>query len=151
MRWASLAVVVVLLSVTVSAQTRDPVAGAWELTASKRILESTATTVQNPPLRVIYANGYYIQFTAEADRKVNTKPFAEQTKEELIDRLRMQGNYGTYQVKGNQLLRNIVAAAAPQNTGQQQSLEFRIDGDVLVTTGVNPQGVKIESHYRRLK
>lgn len=152
MRLAPLACVVVLLSVTASAQTKDPVAGVWELTARKNLATNASENIPKTPLRVIYANGYFVQFTAEADRKVITKPTAEQTKDELLDRLRMQGNYGTYQVKGTQLIRKVITAAAPQNSGTESTQDFRIEGDTMITVSQNvAQGVKIEARFRRLK
>ena len=151
MRLARVACVVLFSSVVLSAQAKDPVAGAWELAAQKNLSTGAAQALQKPPLRVIYANGYYVQFTAEADRKNIDKPTAEQTKEELIDRLRMQGQYGTYRIQGSQIVRKAVAAAAPANVGREFTSDFRIEGETLVTTSQNAQGQKTESRYRKLK
>ncbi len=151
MKLAGIACVVVLLSVGMSAQAHDPIAGAWEQTAQKNLTSGVVSELQKPPVRVIYANGYYVQFTAAADRKKLDKPSAEMTKDELVDRLRMQGQHGTYQIKGAQVVRKVVAAAATVNEGRESTSDFRVEGDVLVMTGQNAEGQKIESRYRKLK
>ena len=151
MNLARIACVVLLSSVVVSAQSKDPVAGSWELAAQKNLTTGAAQTSQNPPLRVIYANGYDIQFTAQADRKKIDKPTAELTKDEMVDRLRMQGQSGTYRLEGPKLIKKVVTAAAPSNEGREFTSDFRIEGDMLVTTSENAQGQKSESRFRKLK
>jgi hypothetical protein len=151
MNLARVACVVVLSSVVVSAQAKDPVAGAWEQTAQKNLTTGTVTQLQAPPLQVIYANGHFVQFTAASDRKKIDKPTAEMTKDELVDRLRMQGQFGTYRIQGTQLVKKIVAATGPSNVGREATLDVRVEGDTLITTGQNAAGEKTESRYRKLK
>ena len=152
MRLAPLAFVVVLLSISVSAQTKDPVAGAWELSAQKNLTTGTSSTISQPALHVIYADGHYVQFRADADRKMIDKPTSELTKDELVDRLRMQGQFGNYRIKGNQLTRKIVSAAFPPNNGRETTLEFRVEGDTLITVATDATTKeKTESRYRKLK
>jgi hypothetical protein len=151
MKLARIACVAVLLSVAVSAQSRDPIAGAWEMTAQKNLTTGEATTLPKPALRVIYADGYYVQFTAEADRKSSDKPTAELTKDELIDRLRMQGQNGTYRIQGGKLTRQTVIAAFPPNNGRANTLDFRIEGGSLITISTNAEGQKTETRFRKLK
>jgi hypothetical protein len=152
MKFAPLVCLVALLSMDLSAQTRDPIAGAWELAAQKNLTTGAVAPSQNPPLHLIYANGHYIQFRADADRRSIDKPTTELTKDELVDRLRMQGQFGTYQVKGSQLMRKIVSAAFPPNNGRETTLEFRVEGDTLITVATNAATKeKTESRYRKLK
>lgn len=151
MKSAPVACAVLLLSITASAQSRDPVAGPWELIASKNLDTNAPNDVPAPALHVVFANGHYVQFTAASDRKVIAKPTEELTRDELVDRLRMQGQYGTYEVKGTQLIRKVIAAAFPPNTGTQQVMEFKVEGDTLITAGSNAQGIKTENRYRKLK
>jgi hypothetical protein len=153
------ALVLLFPSVT-AAQTRDPLAGAWELTASKNLTTGAVNQITTPPLRVIYADGYYVQFTAAAGREKGTTPTAKMTREQLLDRLRLQGQYGTYRVDGKNLVRRTIAAASPNNEGRELTSEFRVEGDELIIIrtqaaqgaqgeGQKPQ--KIEDRYRRLK
>lgn len=152
MKLAPLACAVAVLSITVSAQSKDPIAGAWELAAQKNLTTGAAQTPIKPPLHVIYADGRYVQFTAAADRKNIDKPTAEMTKDELVDRLRMQGQYGTYRVAGGRLTRKIVIAAFPPNNGRESTSDFRVEGDTLIIVSTNATTKeKTESRYRRLK
>jgi hypothetical protein len=38
----------------------------------------------------------------------------------------------------------------PNNEGREATSEFRIDGDILIVTGVNRQGQVTEDRYRKL-
>jgi len=42
----------------------------------------------------------------------------------------VQGQYGTYRVEGNKVIRKIVSAADARNEGPEDTLEFRIEGDL---------------------
>ena len=142
-------VLILLLSIGISAQGRDPVAGAWEALPNPN--PSAGQTSPNPPLHLIYSNGQYVQFTAAAGRAKSQKPTAEMTKEELQERFQMQGQYGTYRVDGNKLIRKTIAAALPTNEGREITSEFRVEGDILIVTGQNAQGQKTENRFKRLK
>jgi hypothetical protein len=142
------ALLILVLSIGLSAQGRDPVAGAWELLSTPTAANQG---VQTPPLHLIYSNGHYVQFTAAAKRAKHQKPRAEMTKEELLERYQLQGQYGTYRVEGNKLIRMSISAANPNNEGLESTSEFRVDGDTLIVTGQNAQGQKTETRFRRLK
>jgi len=136
------------------AQGKDPLAGAWEQTSVKNLSTGEVAELLKPPLHLIYADGYYVQFTASGDRqKLDVAPgkTADLTKEQLVDRLRMQGQYGTYKVLGQKVTRHVVSAAAPTNEGRDTTSDFQIKGDELIVTAANPQGQKTESHFKRLR
>jgi hypothetical protein len=143
--------VMLLAPVVATAQARDPIAGAWELTASKNLSTGAAIQIRTPPLHVIYADGHYVEFTANEGRQKLTAPAAELTKEQLLDRLRLQGQYGTYTVNGRTLTRHIITAAQPTNEGRQFTSEFVVEGDILVITRTTNQNEKVEDRFRRLK
>jgi hypothetical protein len=151
MNVACIACVVVSLSVVTSAQAKDPVAGAWEQTAVKNLVSGLTDTPQSPPMRVIYANGYYVQFSAAADRANTDKPADELTRDELVDRIRIAGQSGTYLIKGEQLIRKIISAVAPANEGREVTFDFRIEGDTLILTRENANSQKIETRFRKLQ
>lgn len=73
------------------------------------------------------------------------------TREQLLERTQMQGQYGTYRIEGNKLIRTASSAANPANEGVEIVSEFRIEGDTLITTGINVGGDRFENRYRRLK
>jgi hypothetical protein len=92
------------------------------------------------PLRLVYSDGHYVQFRAAANRAKIQMPRNEMTKEQLLERLDMQGQYGTYRIEGNRLTRKVLSAADPTNEGREATVEFRIEGDTLITTGTGSGG-----------
>lgn len=140
-----------LLPVGAFAQAKDPVAGAWEQVSSKNLTTGVAQPQPTPPLQLVYANGHYVQFAAAAGRAKGNTPREQMTKEQLVERYNLQGQYGTYRVAGNQLTRKIISAAAPDNEGRETTSDFRIEGDQLIVVSKNAEGQSTESRYRRLK
>ena len=143
------ALALVLIPITAFAQGRDPIAGAWEEVSFK--IAGNAQQLTPPPLHVIFSDGYYVQFTAAAGRAKIDTPRTQMTKEQLVERSNMQGQYGTYRVAGNKVTRKIVSAAAPNNEGREVMAEFRVEGDTLIVTGTNAQGQTTETRFKRLR
>jgi hypothetical protein len=150
------------LPMSAAAQSRDPIAGAWEVVSVKDLdtgVVSQAASGTGPsagtPLHVIYADGHYTQFAAAKGRPKLTTPREEMTREQLAERSRMQGQYGTYKVTGNTVVRNVVSAANPNIEGIESKSEFKVVGDTLTTTDVAAlgpsQGHKVETTYKRLR
>jgi hypothetical protein len=140
-------------SVTSDAQgpARDPVAGPWEQIEAKILTTGITPPPPNPPLHLIYSNGHFVQFTAAAGRSKTQTPREQMTREQLLERYEMQGQYGTYRIEGNKLIRRAISAANPTNEGVEVASEFRIEGDTLITTGINVGGNRFENRYRRLR
>jgi hypothetical protein len=153
LRVAALAVILAFPSLVSSAlaQSADPVAGAWELVSAKNLKTGEMQQLTTPPLHVVYRDGHYVQFAAAANRTKGNTPRAEMTKEQLVERYNLQGQYGTYRVAGNKLTRRTISAALPDNEGRENSSDFRIEGDTLIVTATGANGGLTESRYRRLK
>ena len=159
----ALAIVSLLaLPMSTAAQSRDPIAGAWEMVSQKNLGTGAVTQPASgggpsagTPLRVIYADGYYVQFAAAKGRSKLTTPTTEMTREQLAERFQMQGQYGTYKVTGNTLIKNSVSAANPNNEGVELKSEFKVVGDTLTTistpTAGPNQGSKVETTFKRLR
>jgi hypothetical protein len=149
---ATLAIFVLPLSAF--AQSRHPIEGAWEQVSSKNIKTGEMQKLAAPPLRLVYTDGHYVQFRAAANRSKIQMPRNEMTKEQLLERLDMQGQYGTYRIEANRLMRKVLSAADPNNEGRETTVGFRIEGDTLITTGAGAGGQGVgptETRYRRLK
>jgi hypothetical protein len=142
-----IAVLILVMSIGLSAQGRDPVSGAWELVANS----SAAQGLPTPPLHLIYSNGHYVQFTAAAKRAKHQKPRNEMTREELLERYQVQGQYGTYRIEGKKLIRKSISAANPNNEGLEATSDFRVDADTLIVTSQNAQGQTQEVRFKRLQ
>jgi hypothetical protein len=150
LRLLVLASVLFLLPFSASAQAKDPVAGAWEQVSSKNLKTGAMAQMPTPALHLVYADGHYVQFTAAAKRAKGNIPRPQMTKEQLVERYNLQGQYGTYRVAGNKLTRHIVSAALPDNEGRETTSDFRIEGDTLIVTTTGADG-GTENRYRRLK
>ena len=151
-RFERLLLLVLLSSLTVFGQNTDPIAGAWEQIGVRNLATGTDLPRSSPPVHAIYSNGHFVQFTAPANRQKLQKVISEMTREELIERFQgMQGQYGTYRVEGNKLIRKVQAAANPNNEGTENTSEFRVEGDTLILTNTSPQGQPSEIRYRRLR
>jgi hypothetical protein len=153
LRVAALAVILAFPSLVSSAlaQSTDPVGGAWEQVSAKDLKTGEMQQLTTPPVHLIYRDGHYVQFAAAANRAKGNTPRAEMTKEQLVERYNLQGQYGTYRVAGNKLTRRTISAALPDNEGRENASDFRIEGDTLIVTATGANGVVTESRYRRLK
>ena len=129
----------------------DPLAGAWEQISARNVTTGQAQQQTPPALHVVYTGGHYAQFRAAANRAKLDVPRDKMTRDQLVERGNMQGQYGTYRVAGNKLTRKIVSAADPANEGREAVSEFRIEGDTLTLLGTNPQGQNTENRFRRLR
>ena len=140
-----------LLPVLAAAQAGDPVGGAWEQTYARNVTTGQTQEQTPPALHVVYSNGHYAQFRAAPSRAKLDVPREKMTRDQLLERSNMQGQYGTYRVAGNKLTRRIVSAADPSNEGREAVAEFKIDGDTMTVFGTNAQGQNTETRFRRLR
>ena len=147
----SLVLALFLIPGLAGAQGSDPVAGAWEMVSNRNLTTGQAQPQQTPALRVVYANGHYAQFRAQANRAKIDVPREKMTRDQLFERGNIQGQFGTYRVAGSTMTRKILSAANPNIEGQEGTVEFRIQGDTLTVITTNAQGQKGEQVFRRLR
>ena len=140
-----------LLPIGVLAQSKDPVAGAWERISVKNLKTGEMQPQSTPPLHMLLSDGHFVQFAAAANRAKGNTPREQMTKEQLVERYNLQGQYGTYRVTGNKLTRKIVSAASPDNEGRESTADFRIEGDLMILTSTGADGATTETRQRRLK
>jgi hypothetical protein len=135
-----------------SAQAKDLVSGVWERTSNKNLTTGLSPDEPSRPLRVIYLDGYFIQFMAAAGRaKLDPATRSTWTKEQLADRIRMQGQSGTYKVLGDRAIsHNIEVSGDPRNEGTEQTFEVRFEGKTLILTRTLDNKDRIETRFRRL-
>lgn len=145
-------IVLVLAAMAGGQDGRDPVAGVWELISSKNLATGAAARPDNIAIgmRAIYLDGHFVYFTAAHDRAKLEQSPVEMTREQLLDRFRIRGQFGTYTVKGNMIVRKIMAAANPLAEGDESTSEYRLEQQTLVIIRTNPAQQKIEEQYRML-
>jgi hypothetical protein len=143
--------IALLLANVAFAQGRDPVAGAWEAIGGRNVTTGATQQATTPPLHLIYSNGQYVQFAAGGNRPKVDTPVTNLPEKDLRERYRgVQGQYGTYVVQGNKLIRKTVSAAAPINEGREITAEFKVEGDTLILTTKNNEGQTLENRFKRL-
>jgi len=149
---STLALSLLLAGSGVSAQSPGSLVGSWERFSLK---DSTGAVTQ-PPLPAAFtifaADGFYAQIAIPANRPKVSKPLADHTKDELLNRFRnVEARRGRYTVKGDTLTRTYVASVNPNSEGQPaQAQRFRIDGEVLILTSL-AAGNKSEARFRRAR
>jgi hypothetical protein len=144
------ALAALLVSATTLAQTSDPVAGVWEQIPGRNVTSGETQRLEAPPLRIIFSDGYFVQFRAAANRAKIQVPREQMTKEQLLERYNIQGQYGTYRISAGRLVRKTLVAADPNNEGREGASDFRVERDVLIISNRNAQGQTLEGHYKRL-
>lgn len=151
MRIWCVALALLLAPVVARAQAADPLAGAWEQTSNRNVTTNQAQQLAPPALHVIFSGGQYVQFRAAANRAKSDTPREKMTREQLLERGNIAGQYGTYRVAGTKLTRRIVSAADPNNEGREVTADFKVEGDTLTITAPNLQGQTTEQRFRRLR
>lgn len=148
-----LGALLIVMPELVAAQTKDPIAGVWERTSNKNLSTGLSPDEPSRPLRVIYHDGYFIQFMAAAGRaKLDPATRPTWTKEQLADRIRMQGQSGTYKLLGSTgIMHNIEMSGDPRNEGTETTSEVRIEGNTLIMIRTLENKDRIETRFRRLK
>ena len=142
-------VLVLSISVTAEAQGDDRFVGTWERTSLKNGQGETTQPPAGSAKLIFTSNGYYAQVVARPGRGKVTKPLAQMTNEELIDRYRgFNGRWGTYTVSGNVLTRTDLIAANPNQEGVPGPQNFRFEGDLLILTQDANQA---EARFRRIQ
>ena len=79
------------------------------------------------------------------------KPLTEMTKEELVARFdRVSAGRGRYAISGNRLTRTQLSNINPAMEGREFVQMFRIVGDTLILSSVNPAS-KGEARFVRVR
>jgi hypothetical protein len=130
----------VLLSLSGLAQTvANSVAGTWHNIAGPPVPQT---------LLMIGADGYYAQISIPPGRSKPRNDWDHRTREELMKQFGgVRAAYGSWKVAGNKLTRMRTASEDPGNEGTE-TVEFRLEGDVLVLKSPNTQR---EARFRRMK
>jgi hypothetical protein len=145
----SLTVSYLLLLVGVQASDAEKLVGVWERTG--RINLSTGKTIDQYPFRLVITKKHFAFMASEPDRKKLDKPLQDMSKEELLDRLRINGTYGTYTAVGNIFTRHRIYSTNPMREGTKFSQEFSFDGEELILRTETLEGSIIEARFKRLE
>ncbi len=141
------------LILAASAHGQGSVEGAWQVYEVTVSRGAFARTNIDPGLGLlIFSDGHYSLFVNSGDRP-DVPPGSDAL---ATDELRLAAfatfvaNAGTYEVSGSKLTLHLTLARNPGGVGSSPELEYRIEGDQLITTATSNAGVTTRTTYIRL-
>jgi hypothetical protein len=140
------------------AQKGSSIVGTWERVSLMRDGKEVAHATGGPtgakpgvPRLFFGADGFYVEINISTGRPILKTPRDQRTKEELLSQYwSFWGNYGSYSVSGQKVMRKVVAAADPANEGREIVETYRLDGAELVLTRTENGYMQVQK-YRRVK
>ncbi len=113
---------------------RDPLAGAWAVTAIGDA--SGASLDPAGPGQFIFANGRYSAvFTIDVTERTPSVAAFDPTDEEKVAQYdTIIVNSGTYEIDGDRVTLRPLVAKSPEYIGGSSTMIFQVDGDVLTTS-----------------
>ncbi len=134
------------------AQAQGSLEGAWQRTEVMISGGPNEGTNTDPTLHLLlFTGGHYsriLNFAARPD----PLPEGESATDEriLASYASFRANSGTYDVSGSRLMLHFMLALNPNAVGNTTEAEYRIDGDKLIFTTTNDEGVVTRDTYTRL-
>ena len=139
------------LFLTTSALAQDSLEGAWQVQEVMISGGENEGTNTDPNLHVLlFTGGHYsriLNFAARPDTGLGPDVTDEQRVAVLAS---FRANSGTYEVSGSKLMLHFMLALNPDAVGNTTEVEFRIEGDKLMTTATDDEGVVTRDTYTRL-
>ena len=127
--------------------------GAWQVYEVTVSRGAFARTDIDPGLGLlIFSERHYSLFVNSGDRP----DVAPGSGALATDELRLAAftsfvaNAGTYEVSGSKLTLHVMLARVPSGVGSSPELEYRIEGDQLITTATSNAGGTTRTTYIRL-
>ena len=101
---------------------------------------------------IVFSQGHYSPFSSVGERPdVPVGPGPLQDDEQRIAAfLAFRANAGTYETSGSKLTMRFMLARNPRVVGTTVESEYAVEGDTLVITGTNQQGVETRTTYARV-
>ena len=139
------------LSLATFAQAQGSLEGAWqlqELMVSGGPNEGTNT---DPDLHLLLLTGRHYSRTVNFATRPNVSQNEPTTDENRIaNYITFRANSGTYEVSGSKLMLHFMLSLNPAAVGFTDEVEYRVEGDKLITTATPNEGVVIRRTYTRV-
>ena len=142
------------------AQAQGSLEGAWQLQETMVSGGDNDSTNTDPNLHLLlFSGGHYSRISNFGDRPESPEAgaiFAPGESAET-DELRLaalasiRANAGTYEVSGSTLTLHFMLALSPGAVGNAPAFEYRIEGDKLMLTATNDEGVTNHTTFARVK
>ncbi len=148
---ATIMVFLASLFLATFAQAQDSLEGAWQVQEVMVSGGENEGTNTDPNLHVLlFTGGHYsriLNFAARPDTGLGPDVTDEQRAAVLRS---FRANSGTYEVSGSKLMLHFMLALNPAAVGNTAELEYSIEGDKLMTTATDDEGVETHMTLTRL-
>ena len=141
------------LLLATSALAQGSLVGAWQVEEVEVTGGENAGTFTDPATNIIiFSEGHFARVANFGERpEVEQGGLGSATAYLVRDILfSFRANAGTYETSGSTLTLHFMVARNPGAVGNNPEIEYRVNGDTMVMTGTNPQGVETRTTYRRL-
>ncbi len=132
-------------------QAQGSLEGAWQTT---EIMitggDNEGTNTEPEPSLLIFTGTHYSTMRNVGSRPSNTEG-EPLTDEQVIAAYRsFRANTGTYEASDSKIMYHVMVARGPTFAGATPEVEYQIEGDKLMTTATNDEGVVTHVTYTRL-
>ncbi len=132
-------------------QAQGSLEGAWQTT---EIMitggDNEGTNTEPEPSLLIFTGTHYSTMRNVGSRPSNTEG-EPLTDEQVIAAYRsFRANTGTYEASDSKIMYHVMVARGPTFAGATPEVEYQIEGDKLMTTATNDEGVVTLVTYTRL-
>ncbi len=140
------------------AQAQGSLEGAWQLQETMVSGGDDDNTNTDPNLHLLlFSGGHYSRIlnfgdrpeTPEAGAIFGPGESAETDELRLAALARIRANAGTYEVSGSTVTFHFMLALNPGAVGNAAEFEYRIEGDKLMLTATNDEGVANRTTFAR--
>ena len=150
-KFVSIGIILAGLSLATFTQAQGSLEGAWqlqELMVSGGPNEGTNT---DPDLHLIlFTGGHYSRIVNFATRPSVGQSQPTTDEDRIANYITFRANSGTYEVSGSKLMFHFMLSLNPSAVGFTQEVEYRIEGDKLITTAAPNENVVTRRTYTRL-
>ena len=134
------------------AQAQGSLEGAWQLQERMVSGGENEGTNTDPNLNIIlFSAGHYSMMRNAGDRPDPVPEGQTPTDEDRLAAFAaFRAQSGTYEVSGSKIMFHRMMDRIPEAVGNTNELEYQIEGDKLMTTATNDEGVVARNTYTRL-
>ncbi len=141
------------LFLTTLALAQDSLEGAWQTTEVMITGGDDEGTNTDPEPSLLIFTGTHYSTMRNIGSRPSTTEGEPLTDEQVIAAYRsFRANTGTYEASGSKIMYHVMVARGPTFAGATPEVEYRIEGDKLMTTSApNDEGVVTHVTYTRLE
>ncbi len=149
---ATITAFIASLFLTTLALAQDSLEGAWQLQERMVSGGENEGTNTDPNLNIIlFSAGHYSMMRNAGDRPDPVPEGQTRTDEDRLAAFAaFRAQSGTYEVSGSKIMFHRMMDRIPEAVGNTNEVEYQIEGDKLMTTATNDEGVVARNTYTRL-